>query len=59
MIATAPSIEDLTLNLTLETHVKASLDATFAALRSRTSTEPSFESFMLSLLVRSFGGGGA
>ncbi|HEY6324829.1 MAG TPA: SRPBCC domain-containing protein [Thermoanaerobaculia bacterium] len=32
MIATAPSIEDLTLNLTLETHVQASLDATFAAL---------------------------
>ena len=32
MIATVPSIEDLTLDLTLETHVKASLDATFAAL---------------------------
>jgi activator of Hsp90 ATPase-like protein len=32
MIATVPSIEDLTLNLTLETHVQASLDATFAAL---------------------------
>ncbi len=32
MIATAPSIEDLTLNITLETHVQASLDATFAAL---------------------------
>jgi uncharacterized protein YndB with AHSA1/START domain len=32
MIATAPSIEDLTLNLTLETHVQAPLDATFAAL---------------------------
>jgi uncharacterized protein YndB with AHSA1/START domain len=32
MIATTPSIEDLTLNLTLETHVQAPLDATFAAL---------------------------
>ncbi|HXM71158.1 MAG TPA: SRPBCC domain-containing protein [Thermoanaerobaculia bacterium] len=32
MISTMPSIEDLTLNLTLETHVQASLDATFAAL---------------------------
>jgi hypothetical protein len=32
MIATMSSIEDLTLNLTLETHVQASLDATFAAL---------------------------
>jgi len=32
MISTLPAIEDLTLNLTLETHVQASLDATFAAL---------------------------
>jgi hypothetical protein len=32
MISTMPGIEDLTLNLTLETHVQASLDATFAAL---------------------------
>jgi hypothetical protein len=32
MISTMPSIEDLTLNLTLETHVQASLDTTFAAL---------------------------
>jgi hypothetical protein len=32
MISTMPSIEDLTLNLTLEIHVQASLDATFAAL---------------------------
>lgn len=32
MISTVPAIEDLTLNLTLETHVQASLDATFAAL---------------------------
>jgi uncharacterized protein YndB with AHSA1/START domain len=32
MIETAPTVEDLTLNLTLETHVRASLDATFAAL---------------------------
>jgi len=33
MIATTTTtIEDLTLNLTLETHVRASLDATFAAL---------------------------
>jgi hypothetical protein len=32
MISAMPSIEDLTLNLTLETHVQASLDATFAAL---------------------------
>lgn len=32
MISTMPSIDDLTLNLTLETHVQASLDATFAAL---------------------------
>ncbi|HEV3458466.1 MAG TPA: SRPBCC domain-containing protein [Thermoanaerobaculia bacterium] len=32
MISTMPSIEDLTLNLTLETHVQASLEATFAAL---------------------------
>jgi uncharacterized protein YndB with AHSA1/START domain len=32
MIATAPSIENLTLTLTHEMHVRASLDATFAAL---------------------------
>jgi hypothetical protein len=32
MIATAPTIEDLTLSLTQEIHVQASLDATFAAL---------------------------
>lgn len=32
MIANAPSIENLTLNITQEIHVKASLDATFAAL---------------------------
>src|SRR5258708_16688089 len=32
MISTMPSIEDLTLNIPLETHVQASLDATFAAL---------------------------
>jgi hypothetical protein len=32
MISTAPTIEDLTLSLTQEIHVKASLDATFAAL---------------------------
>jgi hypothetical protein len=32
MITTAPTIEDLTLSLTQEIHVKASLDATFAAL---------------------------
>ena len=32
MIATVPSLEDLTLNLTLETHVQASLETTFAAL---------------------------
>jgi hypothetical protein len=32
MISTMPGIEDLTLDITLETHVQASLDATFAAL---------------------------
>jgi hypothetical protein len=32
MISTAPTIEDLTLSLTQETLVQASLDATFAAL---------------------------
>jgi uncharacterized protein YndB with AHSA1/START domain len=32
MISTVPSIEELTLNVTLETHVQASLEATFAAL---------------------------
>ena len=32
MIATATKIEDLTLNITEEIHVRASLDATFAAL---------------------------
>lgn len=32
MIANAPSIENLTLNITQEIRVKASLDATFAAL---------------------------
>lgn len=32
MIKTELTIEDLTLNVTLETHVRASLDATFASL---------------------------
>lgn len=32
MISSAQSIENLTLNLTQEIHVRASLDATFAAL---------------------------
>ncbi len=32
MISTNPSIEDLTLNITLEIHVRAPLDVTFAAL---------------------------
>jgi uncharacterized protein YndB with AHSA1/START domain len=32
MISTVPTLEDLTLSLTLETHVRAPLDATFAAL---------------------------
>lgn len=32
MIATAPKVEDLTLNITEEIHVRASLQATFAAL---------------------------
>jgi uncharacterized protein YndB with AHSA1/START domain len=32
MIATAPRIEDLTLNVTEEIHVRAPLEATFAAL---------------------------
>jgi hypothetical protein len=32
MIATATKIEDLTLNITQEIHVKASLETTFAAL---------------------------
>jgi len=32
MISTAPTIEDLTLNVTLETHAQAPLEATFAAL---------------------------
>jgi uncharacterized protein YndB with AHSA1/START domain len=32
MIATAPTIEDLTLSLTQEIHVQASLEATFTAL---------------------------
>ncbi|MGA8366266.1 MAG: SRPBCC family protein [Candidatus Acidiferrales bacterium] len=32
MIATKPSIEDLTLNVTLEIHVRAPLDVTFATL---------------------------
>jgi Activator of Hsp90 ATPase homolog 1-like protein len=32
MIATKPSIEDLTLNITLEIHVRAPLDVTFATL---------------------------
>jgi Activator of Hsp90 ATPase homolog 1-like protein len=32
MIATAPTVEDLTLSITQETHVRASLEATFAAL---------------------------
>jgi hypothetical protein len=32
MVVTAPTIENLTLNLTQEIHVRASLEATFAAL---------------------------
>src|SRR5271167_3137125 len=32
MISTNPSIEDLTLNIALEIHVRAPLDVTFAAL---------------------------
>jgi hypothetical protein len=32
MIATAPRIEDLTLNITEEIHVRANLETTFAAL---------------------------
>jgi uncharacterized protein YndB with AHSA1/START domain len=32
MITTEPTIEDLTLNITMETHVRASLEATFASL---------------------------
>ena len=32
MLSTAPTIENLTLNLTQEIHVRASLDTTFAAL---------------------------
>lgn len=32
MISTAPTIEDLTLSLTQEVHVRASLEATFTAL---------------------------
>jgi Activator of Hsp90 ATPase homolog 1-like protein len=32
MISTNPSIEDLTLNITLEIHVRAPLDVTFATL---------------------------
>ena len=32
MVSTNPSIEDLTLNITLEIHVRAPLDVTFATL---------------------------
>ena len=32
MLSTAPTIENLTLNVTQEIHIRASLDTTFAAL---------------------------
>jgi uncharacterized protein YndB with AHSA1/START domain len=38
MTATAPKIEDYTLTITMETHVKAGLDATFAALLDQMGT---------------------
>ncbi|HEY3705302.1 MAG TPA: SRPBCC domain-containing protein [Terracidiphilus sp.] len=38
MIATAPAIEDLTLNITQEIHVNAPLETTFAALLEQLST---------------------
>lgn len=38
MIATAPGIEDLTLNITQEIHVNAPLEATFAALLEQLTT---------------------
>ena len=38
MIATAPGIEDLTLNITQEIHVNALLEATFAALIEQLTT---------------------
>lgn len=38
MIATAPGIEDLTLNITQEIHVNAPLEATFAALVEQLTT---------------------
>ncbi|UWZ84689.1 SRPBCC family protein [Occallatibacter riparius] len=38
MIATAPGIEDLTLNITQEIHVNAPLEATFAALIEQLTT---------------------
>jgi uncharacterized protein YndB with AHSA1/START domain len=41
MIATAPTIEDLTLSLTQEIHVQASLEATFTALLEQVG--PQFE----------------
>jgi uncharacterized protein YndB with AHSA1/START domain len=38
MIATAPGIEDLSLNITQEIHVNAPLEATFAALLEQLTT---------------------
>jgi uncharacterized protein YndB with AHSA1/START domain len=38
MIATAPGIEDLTLNITQEIHVNAPLETTFAALVEQLTT---------------------
>jgi uncharacterized protein YndB with AHSA1/START domain len=38
MIATAPGIEDLTLNITQEIHVNAPLEATFSALVEQLTT---------------------
>jgi uncharacterized protein YndB with AHSA1/START domain len=38
MIATAPGIEDLTLNITQEIHVNAPLEATFTALLEQLTT---------------------
>jgi uncharacterized protein YndB with AHSA1/START domain len=58
MITTAPSIEDLTLEIALETQVRASLDATFAALLDQLG--PHFETpegTSLSALVEPWPGG--
>jgi hypothetical protein len=58
MISTMPAIEDLTLNITLDTHVQASLDATFAALLEQLGPgNETLEGKPLSLKVEPWPGG--